>query len=129
MRDFKFKIWDKINLKMFSVNGFFIEKNKVIFFNNNEKIILNSDEVDILQYTGIKDKNNTEIFEGDIIEFKRSHDIKRFIVSWKENQASFGFDYHIIDSWSLSWNEETIPSKEEWAVIGNKYENPELLKY
>ena len=67
----------------------------------------------LMQYTGLKDKNGKEIYEGDIV----SNNLKeQGIVKWK----GIGFD----------WGDDFSKGKgdtDEIEVIGNIYENPELL--
>lgn len=76
------------------------------------------------QYTGLKDKNRKEIYEGDILKFS---EVDTAIVQWNEKYAYFMVkpiqDYYF-DSDVLGHAIEY--SKVE--VIGNIYDNPELLK-
>lgn len=75
----------------------------------------------IMQYTGIKDKNGKEIYEGDIIQINCMPKIRR-IVEWKDKKALFGFKdftvFYLNQEYACQWYE----------IIGNIYENPELLK-
>ena len=79
----------------------------------------------IMQSTGLKDKNGVDIFEGDVLKNTRNGKIRR--VHWNPSCASFQLSKHGIEEskveyWSLS--------NPQWSyeIIGNIYENPELLE-
>ena len=110
MREIKFRAWDSLQKKMYSWEE--LKANKfcsawdLLYFPHDNKILL--------EYTGLKDKNGEEIYEGDILEHNYDTKIKS-IVKWDKNEASF----HPINNF--------IAAKRK--VIGNIYENPNLFEH
>ena len=81
---------------------------------------LEVDPATIGQYTGLKDKNGKRIFEGDIIEHKRIG--KRFSVRFDNDSARF-----ILDGIPYNYDFTELTDL-QLCVIGNIYDNPELLE-
>ena len=85
------------------------------------------DSFEVMQYTGLKDKNGKEIYEGDIFLDITSPYGKECVVIFE--LGSFGFKQHgyfrSFYGCNKRWNAQTKESKIE--IIGNIYENPELL--
>lgn len=87
------------------------------------------EEATVGQFTGLKDSEGREIYEGDIVEispqFSAKQGLKRkfhlsAVVRWDERRARFVvISKEILDS---------IPDSECVSVIGNVHDNPELLK-
>jgi uncharacterized phage protein (TIGR01671 family) len=76
----------------------------------------------VREFTGLKDKNGKEIYEGDIVKTPTD---KPMVISWSKKFASFVIDR---DGWMFShWFGEGY-NGEDVEVIGNIYDNPELIK-
>lgn len=82
------------------------------------------DEITLMQSTGLHDKNGKEIFEGDILDYKG----RKALVRWHGSYASF--IYRFVDELQKR-NTEWKPlylAYMKCEIIGNVYENPELLE-
>lgn len=80
------------------------------------------DRFEIEQYTGFKDKNGKEIYEGDIVEIGK---YGKFQIIWNEWACKFDFDKIGKREREEPWLSQDWEQKAE--VIGNIHENPELL--
>ena len=73
------------------------------------------------QFTSLKDKNCKEIFEGDIMEDKTKPSMTKVWVVWNEAEARWALeDNRVNGEYSLTYS--------KWEIIGNIYDNPELIK-
>lgn len=74
----------------------------------------------LMQYTGLKDKNGVEIYEGDIVRMTRFDDSKTAEIVWKSGALTVDYSTLIL--------EDLTGIGYTFEVIGNIYENPELLE-
>lgn len=80
----------------------------VAYFGSLNKCLKN---IKTMQYTGLKDKNGKEIYEGDVVERIGT----RIAIEWQDGDGC--------DAGYVFGKDDCL----EWEVIGNIYENPELL--
>lgn len=91
-------------------------------------------EVVLIQSTGLKDKNGVEIFEADVVKVSDGGNEEDSYISVVKNYADEGypaFDIEAPSSWYYESNvlsTITCGEYETIEVIGNIYENPELLE-
>ena len=127
MREIKFRAWDKENKKMMKVSSLSLENKEIAVRENGTYHFFRMQNLELMQYTGLTDKNGTEIYEGDIIKYKFPYD-RRLIhispVKFLETETSFG----IKDRYGNEIPLYRITTGNFFEVIGNIYENPELLE-
>ena len=133
MREIKFRAWDK-KLKVMLI-PFAIEfDSKRITFDGLDYHQLC--DFELIQFTGLKDKNGKEIYEGDILESTNRAKGENINVEIAYNDKMGG--YCIVDGWhwkrGSSKESRTADMLSGWLdimkfkVVGNIYDNPGLLK-
>ena len=128
--EIKFRVWDKI-LKFMRI------PTQLTFHGNGEysgfwvegSAFSNKENYELMQYTGLKDKNGKEIYEGDLFDCIYKFDgcnRHKLVVGWNESSASFKLrGYGMCHQPNI---EKTMGDLERLTVIGNIYENTELLE-
>lgn len=153
MRTFKFRVYDKLTKRMITEENVYavihteealwslgragehdryepylsdewypvsdIERFKLInYFNEN------SDRFELMQYIGLKDKNDTEIFEGDLVKLSAYGFQRKRIYEIKYNSSGAIYELYENDTHIAI----AAIDNYEMEVIGNIYDNPELLE-
>lgn len=108
MREIKFNLWD-IERQQYYRDVLSLENDKIKKWGTLD--IRTSDNVVWLQFTGLTDKNGVGIYEGDVLK-------TRYGTTFYYNDL---VDYHL-------WDINNSIAFSEVEIIGNIYQNPELLK-
>jgi len=129
MRDIKFRAWDKVlgmvQVIKISGSGSWFE---VSHDNVTDFYTLDRDGANLMQYTGLKDKNGVEIYEGDILQriWSDKSILQQFTVKWLEENTGYNISKQLLES--TRYNRQTGLKAHGFKIIGNIYKNPELLK-
>ena len=135
MREIKFRAWNKEHKKMF-----YNVQNTFHSFGDDDSCryeeyhgfdgVLDDENNILMQYTGLKDKNGVEIYEGDIVrhlipyEDSVGFSAEIIIIKWQtERFHDIEFNVPLGLGFNIEWEDDELVE-----VIGNVYENPELMK-
>lgn len=126
MRELKFRAWDVSNKAMYTheelVDGSVVNPDVLLDCLARPGNGYDTDTV-LMQYTGLKDKNSKEIYEGDVVRYL---EVVRYETGEKETWRTVEVKLWLDESAGSFYLYPKINSSTE--VIGNIYENPELLK-
>lgn len=87
----------------------------------NDYITVSPDEIELMQSTGLKDKNGQEIFEGDILT-SQNYPVKGVV----EFRTDLGLWVHYLKGYNYFEYLGNVAGSKE--ILGNIYENPEFLE-
>ena len=118
MREIKFRAWVKDYALMADVNFLNIDYKEIVVMIDENDYEFNCGEYELMQYTGLKDKNGTEIYEGDIVLYKSpfTDSSQLLVIEWSREDACFCFG-----------GIRTDYASNNCEVIGNIYEHTHLI--
>ena len=132
MREIKFRAYyeprDEIHYNAFQVpffkDGEFFKFRWAAINSDGKQVALEKDCTTIMQYTGLKDYKNKEIYEGDIV----SDGIEKGVVCFDNNYSQFRVSLGEGCSGNIPYSQGGSPKGEtQYKVIGNIYEDKDLL--
>lgn len=136
MREIKFRVWDGKRMQYDVTAGrfgvFYVnpgangdgldEKDSASLTPFNTKY---ADATPLLQYTGLRDADGKEIYEGDVLQWQWRGCSRLLTVYWALRTASFATE----DVWDTDpmHKHGSMPYEGHIRIVGNVYENPELV--
>lgn len=142
MRQIKFRVWDKHLKLMREVTSIDLKYKEVFYLIDNEITYISRcfSEVEIMQSTGLHDKNGVEIYEGDILELVNDAGRRVLAICKLGNRRlttengdmidiqCFYFEIEGRKTNPIACNYKGVHDLEIMEVIGNIHENPEILE-
>ena len=119
----KYRVWDKELRTMLDVSLIDFKKGVLVgeHWEFGETNFMSFDEIVIMQTTGLFDRNGKEIFEGDVLT-SQNYPVKGVV----EFRTDLGLWVHYLKGYSYFEYLGNVAGSKE--IIGNIYENPELLE-
>ena len=117
----KFRAWDSWRKRMSVVDRIYIDTEGVRLYDDFGEYWRDFRDVKLMQSTGLRDKNDKEIFEGDILKSNK------YITSVFYERGAYCVKFCRNTNTTVTMNVISFIEKYKTKVIGNIYENPELL--
>lgn len=131
---FRFRVWDLERREMRHGPNFLIDSVGSLYwqFGFDEAKCLSRQDYEVVFGTGLQDKNGKEIYEGDIV-YAEANDTTSVIKYGKHRCINSGYDddFHFgfyTDHGDGGADETLYPDGTLYEVVGNIYENPELIR-
>lgn len=124
MKEFKMKAWLKKKKKMVAIIG--IDFNYEYIRYTEDDNLFNSDyktaefkDIELLQFSGVKDKAGQELYEADVIKFNDGIDDIYGLISYDDEDGAYRVSYENI-------TEHLLEREGDFEIVGNIFENPDL---
>lgn len=124
MKEFKMKAWLKKEKKMVAIIG--IDFNYEYIRYTEDDNLFNSDyktaefkDIELLQFSGVKDNGGQELYEADVIKFNDGIDDIYGLISYDDEDGTYRVSYENI-------TEHLSDREGDFEIVGNIFENPDL---
>ena len=124
MKEFKMKAWLKKENKMVAIIGIDLNYQYIRYtddgnlFKDDYKIA-DFKDIELLQFTGTKDKGGQELYEADVILFNDGIDDIYGLISYDDDEGTYRVSYENI-------TEHLSEREGDFEIVGNIFENPQL---
>lgn len=124
MKEFKMKAWLKKEKKMVAIIGIDLNYQYIRYtddgnlFKDDYKIA-DFKDIELLQFTGTKDKAGQELYEADVILFNDGIDDIYGLISYDDDEGTYRVSYENI-------TEHLSEREGDFEIVGNIFENPQL---
>jgi hypothetical protein len=128
MREIKFRAWNRDSKQMVEISEVFLlefeKKGRWFVRVQGGDLYCNYQNGDLMQFTGLLDKNGKEIYEGDFLRYENhAYDPSEGDAPWAYQPVEWK-----LLAWVVGENVLSDYAPDEIEIIGNIYENPDLLK-
>ena len=123
----RFRAWDKLNNEMYVIEQINFNRGEFESIGYGITFLREADKVELMQSTGLFDKNGKEIYEGDVVQFEDCSKVSNFfyistgIIEWY--QCSF----HLTNGNSVSMEDLVDGDLLDVTIIGNVWEDGDLI--
>lgn len=137
----KFRAWLKNDKEMIDADEIHWDRDRLDFIGDGITFMRKADEIELMQSTDLRDRNSTEIFEGDVLEIQGIRMVVKFgsyeyIESSKSDGHTLGVVYDglgfYVECINATDPDRTSPFEpetlKESVVIGNIYEKQDILE-
>lgn len=142
-REIKFRAWDKVEKILCQVSLINFEKGCFLTGNSptpgeyqddcwvegiKEGHFVDFENIKLMQYTGLKDRNGKEIYEGDIVKFNDKVGLIKYEIRACQYWILINGDKYYYRPLTADSGYDSGLFNQNLEIIGNIFENPELLK-
>lgn len=126
----RFKFRYSNNNKIYDVSAidFTRSRGEIVSLDKMETLMCKINLDNLIQCTGLKDKNGKLIYEGDVIKIPSDHDLYGMFAGEKREVYFYEGGFRLKSKWNKNSRGNWLEDTNDFEVIGSTYENPKLLE-